>query len=378
MSYQVSQLLAGLGTPILASAEEPIRDALDRMLDKGFSQLPVIRGNQFSFITHESILLALHNFGCTIKSSSLRVQDALVKVNAVYQSTDDLFELLVGMRDFNAAIIVDDGRNITHVVTSYDTSKYFQEWAENIMQVRDIEHSLKRIISAAFKNAAGEIDEEARRSAVEEITSEKVSLQRKFGHAVKHYIAKGTELPVGLRPEIVTSALAELLKPSAGQAAFQASIDATQEEMASQVLDAAASLRERFEKALLAYLTHKSGDIVLDKTLVNEAFKMVYNRSESIKEFGELTLNEYIQLFFNASCWGRCKDMIGLTEAEVLHMLEGVRTARNILAHFRDETVTAQERKQLKVCADWLSDRERLMLDAFAATPRLTTDLPKA
>lgn len=64
MPYEVSQLLQNLGAPVSASPEEPVRIAVDRMLGKGFSQLPVVKGTgpqaQFYLITHESILMALH------------------------------------------------------------------------------------------------------------------------------------------------------------------------------------------------------------------------------------------------------------------------------------------------------------------------------
>jgi len=118
---------------------------------------------QFYFITHESILGALHNFGSKFEDSALRVDDALVRVPNVYRASDDLFELLVGMRDRNAALIVDEDQCLRHVVTSYDTSQYFRQWAEDIMQVRDVEHSLRRIINSAFKKSDGEIDEERRK-----------------------------------------------------------------------------------------------------------------------------------------------------------------------------------------------------------------------
>ena len=46
-------------------------------------------------------------------------------------------------------------------------------------------------------------------------------------------------------------------------------------------------------------------------------------------------------------------------------MLEGVRDTRNDLAHFRESEITAQKRLQLKRCADWLSERENLIIASF-------------
>jgi CBS domain-containing protein len=300
MPYQVSHLLKDLSEPVGAEVDEPIEDALDRMLDKKFSQLPVVKGfgeaRQFYFITYESILSALHDFGRTIEDSGLRVDDALIKTANVYRATDDLFELLEGMREMNAAIIVNDDRTITHVVTTYDTTRYFRQWAEDIMQVRDIEYGLKRILNFAFKRADGEIDEEARHKSVEELTSSNKRLRNKFGLALGKYLElEGTQDP----------------EPNVDN--------------------------------------------------VNEAFKIIYNRDEQSKDFGELTLEQYIQLFFSDVCWGRCQNAVQLAAEAVRNMLEGVRDTRNKLAHFREDEITAAKRMQLRRCADWLSDREKLI-----------------
>jgi CBS domain-containing protein len=385
MPYPVSQLLEGVGVPVSATADEPARDALDRMLHHGFSQLPVVKGagqqRQFYFITFESILVALHNFGSSIEDSSFRVDDALVKVPNVYRATDDLFELVMGMREMNAALIVDDDRSLTHVVTSYDTSRYFRQWAEDIMQVRDIEHSLRRIINAAFKKSDGSIDEDARQSAVEEVTSANRVLRRKFGVAVKSYITQEATKAGAVRPERLDLAFIELLRdrktaPIANDTlsgdhenkGIIATSVGDDESGVPRLLAASQALRGRFEAGLQVYLAQQSTNVVLDDASVEEAFKIIYDRAEQVKEFGELTLGDYIQLFFKEMCWGRCKDVIRLREEEVRHMLEGVRDTRNILAHFREEEVTAQKRHQLKVCSDWLSERERLVLTAFAGT----------
>jgi CBS domain-containing protein len=316
MPYQVSQILRDLAEPVEADFDEPLEDALDRMLDKKFSQLPVVKGDgqarQFYFITYESILSALHNFGSKIEESGLRVDDALVRTPNVYRATDDLFELLEGMREMNAAIIVDDNRAITNIVTTYDTTRFFRQWAEDIMQVRDIEYGLKRILNCAFKKADGEIDEVARRAAVEDITSSNKSLRTKFGLAVKRY------LTLEGQPD---------------------------EEPNQQNAD--------------------------------EAFKIIYNRNEQIKDFTELTLEQYIQLFFTDVCWPRCQGAVRLAPDAVRNMLEGVRDTRNKLAHFREEEVTAAKRMQLKRCADWLSDREKLIAAALEQTA-LATIVPEA
>lgn len=383
MPYDVSQLIRDIGEPVTAEPDESIQDALDRMLHYGFSQLPVVKGEgqsrQFYFITHESILLALHNFGSRIEGSGLRVDDALVRVPNVYRATDDLFDLLAGMREMNAALIVDDNRDLTHIVTSYDTTQYFRQWSEDIMQVRDVEHRLRRIINSAFKKADGEIDEQARQAAVEEITSSNKALRKKFSVALQRYITQQAAATVEPSPDWADRAFVELLNggktalPTAaevsadeGAAGPPAAAASDEESAAAALVSATQTLRERFEAALKCYLRQQdTAEIKLDEALIEDAFKILYDRSEQVKEFIGLTLGEYIQLFFKEVCWPRCQDVIRLKQEEVKHMLEGVRDTRNDLAHFREEEITAQRRMQLKRCADWLSERENLIIAAF-------------
>lgn len=389
MPYEVGQLLKDIGRPVAATPDEPIQAALDRMLHYRFSQLPVVKGDgqsrQFYFITHESILLALHNFGSRIEGSGLRVDDALLRVPNVYRATDDLFELLAGMREMNAALIVDDDRNLKHVITSYDTTRYFRQWAEDIMQVRDVEHGLRRIINSAFKKADGEIDEQARQAAVEEITSSNKALRKKFGVALRRYITQHAAATATPPLDWMERAFVELLNGCKAVAAADADSSTNhagaaipsvsildQESAATSLLSASQALRECFGAALKCYLSQQAAaEVELDETLVEDAFKIIYDRSEQIKEFGELTLGEYIQLFFKEVCWERCQDVIRLQQVEVKHMLEGVRDTRNDLAHFREEGITTQKRLQLKRCADWLSERENLIIASFEASAQV-------
>ena len=105
---------------------------------------------------------------------------------------------------------------------------------------------------------------EARRAAVEDITSEKLQLQKKFRIAVKQYISRSAASPAALKPELAILAFGELLKTDAGQITPSVSGGNTQEDAALNILSATTMLRNRFEAGLLTYITHKSGELVLE------------------------------------------------------------------------------------------------------------------
>ncbi|MBX9660399.1 MAG: hypothetical protein K2X00_17715 [Nitrospiraceae bacterium] len=288
----------------------------------------------------------------------------------MYRSTDDLFELLIGVRDSNAALIVDDDGKLTHIVTSYDTAVYFRDWAENIMQVRDIEHSLRRIIGAGFRRREGVIDEDMRRTAVEEITSSNKALRKKFVRAMKQCLGQYAPVGAEIDGKKLDTAFAAFINGAGGLASQSVEGDGTGQDGVVALVSATDALSARFADGVRAYVGEFTGtDIEPNEALLDDAFKILYDKNEQIKEFGALTLSEYVVLFFKDACWGRCKDAIGLREEEVKHMLEGVRETRNSLAHFREEEITAQKRIQLQRCAAWLNEREKAILEAFEKNP---------
>lgn len=375
MPYEIRQLLKDLREPVIASPEELISDALDRMLDKQFSQLPVVKENKdFYFVTYERILTTFASFGSRVDASALLVKDALIKIPTVYTASDDLFDLLSGIRDMNATVIVDDQRNLMHVVTSYDTTLYFRQMAGDIIQVRDIEHRLRRIINSAFKKVDGTIDEAARKATIEEIISAKKDLRKKFELALQRYLKSRYQSGVALTSETFDKAFLVLLNgsPSNVEDVTTGVNGVDPENLESQTvksLTAVQLLRRQFEAAVIFYLAEfESIEIHLDPAQVDDAFRVIYDRDENLKDFNELTMDEYIKVFFKDVCWERCHDVFRIGQADVRNMLESVRNTRNHLAHFQEEKVTAQKRQQLKTCADWLSENEALINNAFEKT----------
>ncbi len=229
------------------------------------------------------------------------------------------------MREVNAAMIVDDDRNLTHVVTSYDTTRYFRQWAEDIMQVRDIEHGLRRIINSSFKNADGVIDEQARQSAVEEITSSNKALRKKFGIALQQYIKAKAAETAKPKKEWIDGAFAELLNGNKASmdgtanksiehadVSIQSTATVDQESRITNLLSASQILYERLEAALTYYLTQQAtADVKLDESITEGAFTIIYDRNEQIKEFGEPPSQNISSCFSGIDAGSDAKEQLG-------------------------------------------------------------------
>ena len=93
MPYAVENLIEGRGKPISVRPTDSAKNALDAMIERDFSQLPVIDDEErpLGIVTHESILRALKSFGGTL--DDLQVSDATVNARIAH-ADDDLFDVL--------------------------------------------------------------------------------------------------------------------------------------------------------------------------------------------------------------------------------------------------------------------------------------------
>jgi hypothetical protein len=232
------------------------------------------------------------------------VEDAMVKVRRLYKEEDELFDLIEGMKEHGVALILDSESKLKHIITNSDVAEYLRQWAEDILQVRDVELSLRRYILEAHKTTNNGIDEN--------------SLQ----------------------------------------------------ETINEVMPSTREFRKRFESALMRYLNKTSvgqkNNIKPSEDVIDDAFIELEKILEPQKRFSELTLDGYIKLFLHDKCWGRCSVVFkNMDRKNVSSMLEGVRSTRNRLAHFKEDEITALDRSQLRTCADWLAKHEKGAIKAF-------------
>ena len=189
MPFTVKQLIGDNQNPVTVYDTDPVTKAQELMVKNKFSQLPVIdkQGKVLGLITSDSILRALNIFGTS--AASLRVADAMEKVKKPYREDDDLSSLLDELlMETYAALIVDGERKLIGIVTSYDTTQYFRQRAEDLMYAEDIETRLKDYINAYFTKENGEIDEDARNAAIAEITPSNNDLLKPFRRALTDYL----------------------------------------------------------------------------------------------------------------------------------------------------------------------------------------------
>jgi CBS domain-containing protein len=171
MTVTILELMKDKPKPIVAHLKEPIQDALFRMVEHDFSQLPIVNNDNQpeGMVTIESILRALNNFGVGL--DKLCVEHARVPVTRfdTFRSDDDLRELLERLQAYFAVLIVDGDGRLTGIVTGYDIAQYFRRRAEDMMFVEDIETTIKDYIQVAYHGEGGVPDKDKLEEAVLQI-----------------------------------------------------------------------------------------------------------------------------------------------------------------------------------------------------------------
>jgi len=273
MPYSVGNLISGRALPETVCPDEPVQCAINKMIDRDYSQLPIVdRDNKpLGMITTDSILRALERFQTPI--DALRVSHAKIKVPK-YRPEDDLFDLLNGLRDAYAVLIVDADGALRGIVTSYDTAEYFRSRAEDLMLVEDIENDLKEHIRVAFTNGDGVVDQESLMAAIAEID------QAKGGDFTKRF----------------RRGLAQYLKLQSGK------------------------------------------DPKLQPELLEEVIAGLPQDERPTRELDDLTLGDYITLLLRREKRDHFQSIFGLESKAVDNVLTAARETRNALAHFREVT----------------------------------------
>ena len=170
MPYSVSHLIEGRPDPVTTKRNEPVSKALSQMIEYDFSQLPVVDedGTPLGMVTYEGILRGIRNF--KTEMAELHVRDVMVKA-PIFHIEDDLFELLEQLKLTNAVLIVHPIGTLIGIVTSYDSTEYFRDRAENLMRIEDIESMTKDLVLRAFAKDNGESDRTRLAEAVSKVAA---------------------------------------------------------------------------------------------------------------------------------------------------------------------------------------------------------------
>lgn len=187
MAISIQQLIQGQPPLVTVDLNDSLSTALALMIDKDFSQLPVLEngrpyGNGGSLITSDSIVRALKVFSSDLEG--LRVRDALVAARTI-AADDDLFSKIDALFDAYALLVADAQGNLVGIVTNYDTAQYFRRRALDMLLAENIETTLKGHLREAYRGA-DENDDPLHR-AVNNLTTHEAQNREECKKALYNY-----------------------------------------------------------------------------------------------------------------------------------------------------------------------------------------------
>jgi CBS domain-containing protein len=150
MLYPIDRLLEGRGDPLVVDTGKSVRDALVLMVQKDYSQLPIVDSDGYlvGIISEQSIARTYFHLGERISLLDVKVTNCSDKAVTLPKGRD-IFDALDLLQNTYALVIVED-RKPVGIITSYDTTNFFRGLSEGLVMVEDIEVTLKQYIDDAL------------------------------------------------------------------------------------------------------------------------------------------------------------------------------------------------------------------------------------
>jgi Domain of unknown function (DUF4268)/CBS domain len=150
MLFPIKRLLEGRDKPLCIYINQNINDALRKMVENDFSQLPVINdhGELEGLITVDVILRRYYHLKGIIGMLDLTVDHCLIPAITL-EMEQDIFEALDRLKDTYAVIIIESKKPIG-ILTEYDMAHFFRDLTEDLLIIEDIETSLRQIVQGVY------------------------------------------------------------------------------------------------------------------------------------------------------------------------------------------------------------------------------------
>jgi CBS domain-containing protein len=162
MSVTLRQLLEESPKLVVARLEESVDTAMARMLEYNYSQLPVVTGERdvpraVGLISTTTIARA--SLYLDTPPKQLRVHHALDEHPIKKRLDDDLWRTLDEARQGEVLLVEDDAGVLRGILTGHDFTAYLRQQSEDRLTVRDIESTIKQLISDHYRDRDAELRE---------------------------------------------------------------------------------------------------------------------------------------------------------------------------------------------------------------------------
>jgi CBS domain-containing protein len=148
MLFPIRQLIEGNDPPLCVPKTTKVREALAIMMEHDFSQLPIVdeKGLLTGIITEQSIVNTYFIVGDAGALIDLPVDHC--QMTAITISPDaNIFDALDMLKNTYAIVVLENQKPVG-ILTDYDTTHFFRNYSEGLIQVQDVEETLRQYILA--------------------------------------------------------------------------------------------------------------------------------------------------------------------------------------------------------------------------------------
>lgn len=222
MPFTLEELLPDDQRLRTVQLHDTVPHALGLMHQHGYNQIPVVDNDGKTaleqVVTFDSILQAVRSFNT--RPELLHVRDVARAVRT-YPADADLLATLDDIQRDNFALIVDEANVLTGIVTTADTTVFFREYAQDLMQIEGIESRMKEAIMALYAGNDAGLE-----TAIGAVTDRAADIRRKLPAAIRGYLTKaGLKPPATGDADALAEAELRLCLPKAGKAFDRLSFD---------------------------------------------------------------------------------------------------------------------------------------------------------
>jgi CBS domain-containing protein len=190
MATFLNNFMENLNEPVTVQLSDKFSDALEKMLENDFSQLPVVddQNKPIGFVTYQSITRTVVYRQTPLEE--LHVLDIYEEIDKaqIFRGDETLSKMLDRLRDISAILIVDTQAKLIGIMTASDATEYLRARAENLLYVQDIESTIKDLLRFIFQQAEDEADNEELCKAIRNATQSNLVLKKEYAKALHHYL----------------------------------------------------------------------------------------------------------------------------------------------------------------------------------------------
>lgn len=194
MAVTLAELLEDRPPVVTARAEDRVLDAMERMLEHDYSQLPVVdqqdENRLVGMLTTTGVARSALHLG--EPPAALNVHHAMDPNPTTANLRETLWRALDAARDGQALCVIDDERRLKGLLTGFDFTTYLRHLSEDSLAVADIEATVKQMILRHYQD-----DDQALQAAV---IAQLQGSQRSFMGDVKRVVGACLE-KVGASPK---------------------------------------------------------------------------------------------------------------------------------------------------------------------------------